>query len=547
MGRDKDGDHLFIMREGNRWACARNGILHPPYFEDLKENPLIEKSSSNKSFMQKFENNLTFPSQKRLTVTDVLKMSAGPIRDIPVDVVNRYMCKVEYDQCTGEQVRHFYPITSYGRIVTYKVRLLPKEFYNLHKNEELPEFLELFGTSTINVWPDHILIHEGQIDSMAGFFMLSVMKNIRLLRSLSLPNGNNLKVLRDNKEILSKARNLIYVPDTDDAGERVVPEIAKLIPHIKIMRLPEKDSELMLRNHRVDEYLQCFRRAQQYKPSYIVDTSIPSIRDMVLKPVEHGIPYPYPTLTKHTYGLTPRRLIGIGGGPGAGKTVFTQCLQQYLVYKHGLKQGIFSLEEHPASSLRRLAGHIMGTPIHLPGVTYNPAELERVLDSLAGRVFYYDHAGYKDWSDIVECMRYMSFEGVKVHWIDPLSALHAHLSSGDGNQFINSAMMHMARLIHEWGCTIFHVNHLNNPEKGKDHSEGGIVKPSQFAGSRGQWRFSTDIWGLVRDSMNPDPIIRNSLILMILKDRLSGAYGQVYLKYDTRICGLLEIPPSKHF
>ncbi len=212
-----------------------------------------------------------------------------------------------------------------------------------------------------------------------------------------------------------------------------------------------------------------------------------------------------------------------------------------------MPSAIFSLEEEPEDSLRRMAGHIMGLPLHLPNVAYDPNVLSRVIDTLAGKLFYYDHSGYRDWQDVEEVIRFLAYEGVKFFFIDPISALHTNLASSETNQFLNKAMFQMSRMIHELDITIFHINHLNNPATGKDHNEGGKAKASQFTGSRSQWRFSTDIWTLSRDAQNPDPAISNVTMFSIDKNRLAGLLGSFPIKYQHNTGRLEEIPLSISF
>lgn len=536
VGRDSNDDHLFLMQGGDRWACSKNNDVsppHPPYFEDVNHKPLTGFSNPLQNFSTAAAVN------KPVDMAAIKNLTGAAIREIPKDIVDFYGVKVEHDQATGQQVKHYYPITSDGKLVTYKVRTLPKTFFNLHTNDQLPNHLDMFGTNTLSGVPSTGLIAEGQLDAMAVFSML-INHKVQNVRCLSVPNGANLVAVKANIELLRKVPNLYYCPDNDAVGLALVPEIAKLLPGIRIVEYSEKDAELMLRKGKSLEFYNAFRRAQPYKPASVVSTT--KLKDEAMKPVQFGLSYPFATLTKKTYGLALRRLIGIGAGPGTGKTVLAQSLIQHIVYIHKMKAGVFALEEQPAESLRRMAGHIMKLPIHLPGINYDPRILSQVMDTLDGLLFYYDHSGYRDWQDVEEAMRFMAMDGVKFFFIDPISALHTHLGAGDANQFLNKAMFEMSRMIHELEITIFHINHLNNPDGGKDHNEGGMVKASQFTGSRSQWRFSTDVWGLSRDATNSDVAVQNLTTFSILKNRLSGELGSFQIRYNHQT-GTLEEPP----
>ena len=538
VGRDKDSDHLFLMQDGRTWGCSKNSDVHPPHA------PYYEKADDNLSTFEQ-----AIASQKQyippaetghLDFHQIQKLESGAIRGVPADVAHFYGVKIECDQVTGQPLTHYYPMTSKGGLVSYHVRKLPKQFFHLHKRHELPEHLDLFGMLTMNVQPHYILITEGEIDAMSAWVMLAGNKGVKRLRCLSLPTGNNLAAVQQNAMLLNQARDLIFCPDQDDAGRKLIPEMWKLFPKIRIMQFSEKDADDMLQKGKVQEFYESFQYAETYKPSAIVSSR--NLKAEAMKPVESGLDYPFPSLTKLTFGIRTPRLIGIGAGPGTGKTVLMQTLIMHLVMQHRHRASVFSLEEQPADSLRRMAGHIMGLPIHLPNVSYDPKQLEAIIDALEGRLFYYDHSGYRDWDDIEEIIRFLAYDGVKFFFIDPLSALHTHLDAGATNQFLNKAMFQMSRMIHELDITIFHVNHLNNPMTGKDHNEGATVKASQFTGSRSQWRFSTDVWGLRRDSANADPGIQNTTYFTVIKNRLSGMLGEFVIRYN-HSTGRLEEPP----
>ena len=530
------------MKDGNRWACNKNSTLnppHPPYFEE------VGGTQSFNQIMAAIPKSGTQSQNQMPSLLEIQELGVDAIRDVPKDIVAFYGVKIAFDQTTGQQLVHYYPITSQGKVVSYHIRQLPKSFFHLHKRDQLPDHLDMFGMLTVNIQPTYIVITEGEIDAMAAFVMLAGHKGVKKIRCLSLPTGNNLLAVQQNLQFLRKTNNLYFCPDQDDAGKKLIPDIWKMLPNIKIMEYSEKDADDMLRKGKTDEFYESFTRAQRYRPSSVVSAA--KIKTEAMEPVQMGLSYPFPTLNQWTYGLRKRRLIGIGAGPGTGKTVLAQTLVMHIVYALGSRAAVFSLEEQPAESMRRMAGHIMGLPIHLPNAVYDPKQLSDVLDSLDGRLFYYDHSGYRDWGDVEEVIRFMAFEGVEYFFIDPLSALHTHLDASATNQFLNKSMFAMSRMIHELNITIFHINHLNNPMTGKDHNEGGAVKASQFTGSRSQWRFSTDVWGLSRDATNEDPVIANTTIFSILKNRLSGMLGNFYIRYNHSTGRLEEVPLSTVF
>lgn len=554
LGRDKTGDHLFLMKGGDQWACGRNGMIHAPYFEDMDGNPVTPGQSSQRfgsttqtlATIQSSAPAFTQPQPATLSLSEVEGLGDSEIRNISRDVVKFYQVKIEFDQTSGDPLTHYYPISSHKKIVSYHVRTLPKSFWHLHTVNQLPDHLDLFGMLTVDKIPDHVILTEGEIDAMAAFEMLVFNKRVLKLRVLSLPTGNNLKHVIANKKFLDRVPDLYFCPDQDDAGLKLIPEISRHFPLIKIMKFSEKDPDDMLSAGKVEEFYTAFQQAKRYVPESILSSN--KLKAAAMLPVTVGLSYPFKSLTDMTYGLTTKRLIGIGAGPGTGKTVVAQTLIKHILFQHQEKVGVFSLEEMPSDSLKRMAGHVMQRQIHLPNQPYDPKELSKVLDSFDGLLYYYDSAEYRgDWEQIEESIRHMAIEGVKYFFIDPLSALHTHLSASDSNQYLSTAMFSMAQLIKELDISIFHINHLNNPMGSKDHGEGARVKASQFTGSRAQWRFSTDVWGLERDAQNPDMQLRHMTTFRVIKNRLSGQLGTFQIKFDHNTGVLVEPPLSKNF
>lgn len=511
LGHDKTGEHLYLMLDGVTWGCARN--YHDPYYEvDGQE--------------------VTKPGGKSVAIpdtVDVSKFKADVIRDIPKAIVEKYDIKVEFDTGIGEPIKHYYPITIKrgSEIVAWKVRTLDKKTFAVvpavGKNK-----VDLFGMRSSDFTPNTIIITEGELDAPAAYTMM--YKHVKQLMCLSLPFGANIKAVLDNLDFLKQADDIIFAGDMDDPGKQIVDDLSIALPGIRIMQYSEKDPCDMLLEGKAAEFRDAFGNAKVHKPTSIIEVS--DIEDEALCPVPWGLSYPFKGLTKITYGLPTKAIIGIGAGPGTGKTSFIKAIETHIIFEHKQPIGIFSFEETPAQTLRSLAGYMIGKPVHLPDCQYDERKLQIAIHQLKGLVYIYNHKGYRDWSDVEQCMTYFAQLGVKHQFIDPLSALTAHLSSSDANTYLNNAMFTMSRLTQALDMSIFHVNHLNNPSTGKDHGAGGKVYGSQFTGSRAMWKFSTDLWGLERNQLADDKAERNKTKLVILKNRLSGVTGVVNMKYN---------------
>jgi twinkle protein len=525
IGHDKDGDHLFLMHDGETWSCRTE--YHDEYYErDGKPVAWDDEPDSGP--------------------IDVSDFTAAKMRDVSKDTVSKFECKVEFDPATGEQLKHYYPITkNKGRVIVgYKVKTLATKDFKVTPSgiSGKGKVVDLFGMRSSPFKPQTIIITEGEQDAMAADEMLSA---VHRKMCLSLPFGANSQPILDNIDFLRDADDIVLCPDQDHAGQVIIEKISLMLPGIRVMEFSEKDADEMQRAGKKAEFVDAFAAAKPYTPTAIV--TVADIEDEANEPIPWGLSYPFDGLTKLTYGLQSMGIIGIGAGPGTGKTSFMKEIQQHLLFEHKAKIGIFSLEERPAQSLRSLGGRIIGKPVHLPDCVYDAKELADAIKMLQDLVMIYDHRGYKDWEDIENAMGYMAHSGVKYMFIDPLSALVAHLNSSEANDYLNNAMFTLSKLVQQLGITVFHINHLNNPGTGKDHGAGGRVYGSQFTGSRAMWKFSTDLWGLERDQLAEDEMDRNKMTLVVLKNRLAGNTGKVQMRYDKTKGKLEEIGTSASF
>jgi len=519
LGKDSSNNHLFLMKDGITWTCLRDN--HPKYFE-VDGEEVLEKVSMKTEKHKQLGEILTLPS----TIIEDRKLNKA--------TSDFFGIRVGYDESTGAACEHYYPGYTNGILISFKCRKLPKTFFWVN-----PGAKDLFGQKQFPAGGKRILIAGGELDSSSAWQMLNKEYSNMQVACVSPMHGENMADIKVNKEYIGSFQQIYLATDMDATGRKLAQDCVKLFGPDKvfIMELPEKDVSDCLTKGREKEFIMAFFSASKYKPSGIV--SVDEIVDLAVTPVEWGLDYPYSSLTSITYGLRTPAVIAIGAGPGAGKTSVIQQIQQHLVYKHNQKVGIFSLEEPPAFTLKKLIGAIMHKPIHLPDIKYDIKEAKQIANTLKDYVYLFDDSEYQGWEDIVAAIRYFCQEGVRYFFIDPVSALHEHLDPSEANTFIGVMMRDLRRLAKTFDITFFHVNHLNNAPGSKDHGAGGKVYGGQFAGSRSQWRFSTDVWGLERNQLAEEEEERNTVNMVIIKNRLSGVTGRFPLVYN-RAKGILE-------
>lgn len=481
------------------------------------------------------------PSQS--THADKGLLPAGEVRELRKRRLSADTCR-KFGYTLGEfkgrpvQIAPYYNLET-GQLCGQKVRFPDKEF--VVKGTQ--KGAGLFGHQLWTSGGRMVVVTEGEIDCLS----VSQLQGNKW-PVVSLPNGapSAKKALAANLDWLLQYETVILLFDNDEVGHKANEECAPLFPpgRCKIAQLPLKDANEMLVAGRGDEVMRAIWNAKPYRPSGIV--TLGDILDDALKPVEEGLPWPWPSLTKATHGRRRGEIYTLGAGTGVGKTdVWTQTAA-YTVRELDLPVGMFYLEQPPAETANRMAGKAAGRPFHIPGGLWTEEERVETLRSLdeTGKVYLYSHFGGADWCDIKQRIRWLVVsEGVQDIFLDHLTALATGADKSEKEE-LEAIMSEIGSMTQELGFTLYLISHLATPE-GKPHEEGGRVMIRHFKGSRAIGFWSYFMFGLERDQQEKDPERRHISTFRILKDRLTGqATGTVfYLRFDADTGLLHECAP----
>jgi len=464
---------------------------------------------------------------------------AIPNRGLTKEACEHFGVRCSVDESTGEIAEVHYPIYSEdGRLVGYKTRDADKKF-RIQRTEQANT---LFGQQTAPKGGKLLVITEGEFDAMSAWQMFQ--KRGKNYKVVSLPNGANTRAIRDNIEYLETFESIAIAFDQDEPGQKAAKEVSELLTpgKVKVMHFSEKDANDLLQANKGDEFFNSLWNASTTRPDGIC--SVEDIAEEAMKPVEWGLSFPWPTLTKATFGYRRGELYGIGAGSGAGKTEAFKEIINHVISVHNLPVGVLFLEEPAAKTLKVLAGKKFNKRFHIPGEDWTVDELQDGINSLKGKVYLYNHFGAKDWNHIRSKIKYMvTALGIKDIFLDHLTALVAQ----EDNEYkaLNRIMEELASLTEELGCTIFYISHLRKPA-GTPHEEGGRVTADQFKGSGSIVFWSHFLFGLERNSQAEDEDERNTTTFRVLKDRNTGlATGTTFkLKYHHDTGRWLEKRPE---
>lgn len=439
---------------------------------------------------------------------------SGDIQAISARGITEETCK-KFGYAIGTQGGKKVQIAPYrkGReIVGQKIRGRDKAFSTKGDFKDV----DLFGQHLWGEGGKKVVVTEGEIDCMS----VSQLQGNKWA-TVSLPTGaaSAVKAISNNIEWLMKFDEVILMFDNDQAGLEATEKVLELLPigKGKVAELPLKDANEMLQAGRGAEVIQAIWNAKEYRPDGIV--AIDELLEEIEKPIELGIPWFLPTLTKATYGRRYGEVYGFGAGTGVGKTdLFTQQIA-YDVNELNLPVGAIYLEAQPVDTGRRIAGKVDGKRYHVPDAEWDIKDLRETLVGLKGKVYFYDSWGETEWDIIKTKMRFMHVAyGVKIFYLDHLTAM---ADTTREKESLEQIMKELAGLANELGLIVHYVSHLTTPE-GKPHEEGGRVSIRHFKGSRAIGFWSFFMFGMERNQQAEDVAERQTTTFRILKDRYTG-------------------------
>jgi len=470
------------------------------------------------------DNEQSFTPRNPTKISFLGDVVALPARNIREDTCKHWQYR--YGMHHGKHAQFAYYLDPTTREpVAAKVRFADKSFTWIGDPKKAP----LYGQWLCRDGGKMLVVCEGEVDALS----ISQIQNLKW-PVVSIENGASgaAKSIRKNLDFINKFETVVFMFDMDEPGRAAALECAKLLApgKAKIASLNNaKDANELLTTGRGAEIIDAIWGASIYRPDGVV--SIEEVKEAALRPVEWGLPWFLPTLTKATYGRRPSEIYCLGAGTGVGKTdIYTQQMA-FDVTELNMKVGGIFLEQPVHETARRLAGKLAGKRFHVPDDGWTPEELGAALDRLDGKVYLYDHFGETEWGVVLERVRYMAVGlDIKLIYIDHLTAM---ADASNERESLEQLMKELAGLAQELGIIIHLISHLSTPE-GKSHEEGGRVMIKHFKGARAIGFWSYFMFGVERNQQDDNKEARKSSTLRILKDRYTGqASGvTVQLHYD---------------
>lgn len=530
-GKDRTGNHLILLEndKGEQFGkCNRCGYYSP---SEIKVTPSERKTKTEAEIQQELE-----------------EISACPIRELRSravleEVAKRFGVRSGLSMEDGKTcIQHFYPKTKMGKIVGYKVRNLdPKYFYSVGEAKDCEPFGYPQAQQT-DTSRRKIVITEDELSAMSVYQVLDRFQGDQWKHIkpcvIALPDGagSAVKCISNIMKFLSEFEEVILNFDSDDAGRKAAQQVLSLLPKARTVFLPLKDANDMLMAGRERELnAEILFHAKRNKPEGVV--SVLDVLDEALEKPVWGLSYPWESLTSLTYGQRLGELVAIGGGVGIGKTLLAHEIAAWNSQVHNQNCFMIMLEESNGDTVKNVAGKIDSIPYHRPDSLFDIERLTGTAKTINDKIFLWksniNQESRYNIEAIIAAIRYQAIvNNVKHVFFDNVTAVTQHLTPAEINTEVGRIAMQFAGLADELGIQIFIFSHLNTPQTGKSHEEGGEVREYQFTGSRALIRWCQVVIGFERNKQALDEFKHFSLI-RLLKHRKYGLTGITKTKYDT--------------
>lgn len=489
-------------------------------------------------------------------------------KKLGVEGLAEYGVKVavsEVDGVTPELV--YYPYTRNGKIVGYKVKLIPKdgEKKKMWSIGDLKN-VDLFGWNiAVGSGAKKLIITEGEDDAIAlsRIIYRYTKPEYRDSRPIvvSIPHGSG-NAARDLAKVKDKIREhfkeVVLCFDMDEAGRKAVEDCVMVLPDAVSANLPSKDANQCL----IDGFSKAAFNAVIFNAEKPKNTRLvfgENLHEKARQPAKYGeLTWPWDHINKKTRGIRYGETIYIGAGVKMGKSEVVNALAAHFIKEHGVKVFMAKPEESNAKTYKLVAGKIVGKVFHDPDKEFDADAYDKageVLKDKLAMVNLYQHLGWETLkTDIISAVNW----GAKAIFIDPITNLTNGIDSGEANTKLQEIAQDLAAMALDYNIVIFIFCHLKAPEgniakerrekfyrEGKyiglgncPHELGGDVVSAQFAGSRAMMRSCNMMLGLEGNKDNElEQEIKNMRDLVLLEDREFGETGRfpLYWNHNTTL------------
>ena len=456
--------------------------------------------------------------------------------------------KISADTCKKYNVTqspncHYYPYyDEEGTQIAEKVRYVDKKQFTVAGSLKRTM---LFGAKAFVAGSGKtITITEGEIDAMSVYEM-----NGKKYPAVSVGNASSAyNHCHQNYKYLDSFDEIYICLDNDKAGQEHVEAIANLFEpnKCKIVNMTLKDPNEYLKTQQRELFIKEWWAAETYTPAGIIN--LKDLGDSLYEEKDNEcILYPWSGLNKKTYGQRSGELVTWTSGTGMGKSSIIRELGYHFLGKTKQNIGVLALEENIKQTAFNLMSVAANKRLYIKEerekLTREQLKVYEDLTIGTGRYFAFDHFGSLENDEILSRVRFMA-KVLDCKWIflDHLSILVSGQDGGDERKGIDVLMTKLRSLVEETGISLNLVSHLRRASGDKGHEQGMEVSLSHLRGSQSIAQLSDMVIALERNQQEDDPVLANTTVLRVLKNRYTGDTGiATYLYYNSETGRMSEI------
>lgn len=480
---------------------------------------------------------------KSLTLIDRIK--SKPIRGISKEAAAFYGIWI------NDKNEHVYPyFDRHGKHVANQYRIPETKGFMVQGDYNKTGLFgqQLFPAGSAK----QITVVEGAIDAPSAFQMTGNKWPVVAVKSVSSAP----KEIADNFEYLNSFDKVVICFDNDKEhhkddgtiwfpGQEAAQKVASMFPlgKVRILTLKDaKDANDYLQKGWSSKFIDEWWKAPEWTPvglRYAKDMW----EEVVKEEAYETVPYPWDGLNAKTYGIRTSEFVTITAMPGVGKTSILRetvfnILNKIMETKDDSRGiGLMFLEDSNRETLLGLMSLAANKPLHLPDVRakVKEDELKKYFDTVYKdeKVILWDHFGSNEIDKVLSFVRYMHNLGCKYIILDHLSIIVSD-QSGDERKQLDEISTKLKTLCMELNIALICVIHQN--------------RKGEIRGTMGVEQLSNIVIKLYRDVKNSDDNIRNTLYLVVEKNRFCGRTGPACaLKYDGETGRLTELPTTEGY
>lgn len=539
-GRDTSEDNFHWYSAEGGGYCHSCGWTIPSeeYKEETSGNfkPKGNKSMLTQKDTDNLKNKALTPEQVKeieaKTVTDTPK----PYRGVPSDVYKALGVRWEVN---GTEVSMYYPITvtedGNERVVGYKIRKHPKEFYSVGYVGKLGGFL-----NQSNAVADTLILVSGEVDLASAVYGLELDKYRKSYNVVSSPLGEDstATMIKLNYDWVNAHKKIVACMDNDVAGEKAFEKIKEVIDADKLFKanLKFKDLNEYLKNNAAND----IARDIYWSPVPTIDYGISgsgSIYNEIVKTVKTEtirLPSFLSDLKPFFKGGIPlQEICTIAAASSVGKSAISNEIVLDWIMNSPHKLLVLTFEDTLGSFGAKIASRVSGHNILAMETTEEKLEVLEKYKPEIDKYLYTENGDNRfniidNIPDSLDDLKEAIVQSIKIHGskviiIDPISSA----LSDKTNEEQASFMKFLEMIKNKYACTILQTIHTRKGSSGqKDKGEGGAFTEDDVRGSSTIIGTSTIVIMLSRDKMASDSIERNTTRISVSKNRTYNRTGR---------------------